>query len=272
MHDWIPCLLLILAGFVAGVVNTIAGGGSFLTLPALMYLWGLEPKIANGTNRVAILLSTFSATATFHKHGRIDRRLALRLALPTLAGVPCGALLAVYLPAAAFKPLFGAIFLGMAVLLVRNPKLLAERDTPLVSSPGGEIACFFAIGVYIGFIQAGMGILLLLGMGLFHGRDLVAANAVKNVLGLAVTVTGLAVFVFYGQIAWLPGLVMAVGNLAGGFVGARLAIRKGRQLILGGLIVVMLLTATQLLWGSLFGSKAASPDVPKALAVPTAGR
>lgn len=251
MSDWAPYLLLMPAGFIAGVVNTIAGGGSFLTLPALMYLCGLDPKLANGTNRIAILLSTFSATATFHKHGHIDRSLVLRLALPTLAGVPAGALLAVYLPAEAFKPVFGLIFLVMGVVLAFNPKLLADREQPLAQSAWGEIACFLGIGVYIGFIQAGMGILLLLGMSLFHGRDLVGANAVKNALGLAVTLLGLLVFIFYGQVRWVPGLVMALGNLLGGVVGARLAIKQGRRLIFAGLIVVMFATAAQLLWDSL---------------------
>lgn len=251
MSDWTPYLLLMPAGFIAGVVNTIAGGGSFLTLPALMYLCGLDPKLANGTNRIAILLSTFSATATFHKHGHIDRSLVFRLALPTLAGVPAGALLAVYLPAEAFKPVFGLIFLVMGVVLAVNPQLLADREQPLARSAWGEVACFFGIGVYIGFIQAGMGILLLLGMSLFHGRDLVGANAVKNALGLAVTLLGLLVFMFYGQVRWVPGLVMALGNLLGGVVGARLAIKQGRRLIFAGLIVVMFATAAQLLWDSL---------------------
>ncbi len=91
MPEWAWYALLIPAGFVAGVVNTIAGGGSFLTLPALMFVCGMEPKIANGTNRVAILLSSASAAATFHRHGHLDKKLALRLSIPTLLGVPIGA-------------------------------------------------------------------------------------------------------------------------------------------------------------------------------------
>ena len=116
-------LLLAFAGFVAGIVNTIAGGGSFLTLPALM-LFGLDPKLANGTNRVAVLLSSAAAVATFEKHGLLDRKLSIRLTVPTLAGVPVGALLAIYLPATLFEALFGVVFLGMAVLMATNPKKL----------------------------------------------------------------------------------------------------------------------------------------------------
>jgi uncharacterized membrane protein YfcA len=250
MPDWVWYLLLVPAGFLAGVINTIAGGGSFLTLPALIFVCGLDPKIANGTNRVAILMSTASASATFHKYGHLDRKLAIRLALPTLLGVPAGALLAIYLPANAFKPAFGLIFLAMAMLLVFKPKLLLETDREPMRSVIGEVCLFFGIGVYVGFIQAGMGILLLLGMSLFHARELVGANAVKNLIGFLATVTALATFVVYGQVEWIPGLTMAVGNVLGGYVGAKLAIKKGRRLIFAFLIVVMVATGVKLLWPS----------------------
>ena len=250
MPDWAWYLLLIPAGFIAGIVNTIAGGGSFLTLPALMFLCGMDPKIANGTNRVAILLSTITASATFHKHGHIDRKLVVRLTLPTLVGVPVGALLAVYLPTNSFRPLFGAIFLAMAVLLIFKPTLLTDTEREPPTSRLAELALFFGIGIYVGFIQAGMGILLLLGISLFHARELVGANAAKNVVGFILTLAALAVFAIYGQVEWIPGLIMAVGNMLGGYVGAKLAIQKGTRLIFALLIVVMVATGVKLLWPS----------------------
>ena len=131
MHPLFWEFLLIPAGFLAGVVNTIAGGGSFLTLPALMYLAGLDAKLANGTNRVAILLSTASATATFHRHGHVETRLVARLVIPMLVGVPVGALLAIYLPAAAFRSAFGVLFLAMAGVVAedvaRSPRATAPQ-------------------------------------------------------------------------------------------------------------------------------------------------
>jgi uncharacterized membrane protein YfcA len=248
MPEWAWYLLLIPAGFLAGVVNTIAGGGSFLTLPALMFLCGLDTKISNGTNRVAILFSTVSASAAFHKHGHIDPKLAIRLALPTLFGVPVGALLAIRLPVDSFEPVFGMLFIAMAVLLLCKPKLLTETKPGPPKSVVGEVVLFFGIGVYVGFLQAGMGILLLLGISLFHSRDLVGANAVKNVIGFVLTLVALSVFVFYGQVQWIPGLIMSVGNLLGGYVGAKLAIKKGHRLIFMFLVVVMLATGVKLLW------------------------
>jgi uncharacterized membrane protein YfcA len=239
-------LILICVGFFAGVINTIAGGGSFLTLPALM-LFGLDPKIANGTNRVAILFSSGSAVATFSKHGHLDRKLAQRLTIPTLAGVPIGALLAVYLPAKAFQPVFGLIFLVMALLLIFNPKRIAESTSVAAESKFAIAASFFGIGIYVGFIQAGMGILILIAMGLLNSGDLVASNGVKNWIGFVVTLLAVFVFAIYGLVDWLPGLVMGIGNLLGGLVGAKLAIKKGNRLIFVFLIVVMVATGIKLL-------------------------
>ena len=236
------------AGFLAGVINTIAGGGSFLTLPALM-LFGLDPKLANGTNRVAVLFSSGSAVATFAKHGHLDRKLANRLTWPTVAGVPVGAMLAIYLPSGAFEPAFGVIFLVMAVVLLMNPKRIAESGGESVT-PERErwiFPAFFAIGVYVGFIQAGMGILILLAMSLLLSRDLVSSNAVKNWIAFLVTLTAVLVFAWHGMIDWVPAIVMSIGNVLGGVVGAKLAIKKGSRLIFGFLVSVMVLTGSKLI-------------------------
>ena len=251
MVDWGWYLLLVPAGFLAGIVNTIAGGGSFLTLPALMLLCGLDPKLANGTNRVAILFSSLSASATFHKHGHLDKVLATRLMIPTLVGAPVGALLAIYLPAAAFQSLFGVIFLGMEFVFMLDPKRLLRKVEPERQiSWRLTVPIFFGIGVYVGFIQAGMGILLLLAMSFMSTGDLLASNAVKNMIGFVVTLAATIIFVVYGMVDWVPALVTAAGNVAGGIVGAKLAIKKGNKLIFGFLVVVMLATGTKLLFSS----------------------
>lgn len=251
MNEIVWYLILIVAGFIAGVVNTIAGGGSFLTLPALM-LFGLDPKIANGTNRVAVLFSSGAAVATFHKHGHLDQKLANRLTIPTILGVPVGALLAIHLPVQAFEPVFGAIFLGMAVLLISNPKRISQANVSSAISNRWIRPIFFAIGIYVGFIQAGMGILVLLAMSLLSGGDLVKSNAVKNWIGFIVTLAATVIFAFYDLIEWRPGLVMAAGNLIGGIVGAKLAIKKGNRLIFGFLVVVMIATGIKLIATSVY--------------------
>lgn len=247
--DWIWYLLLIPAGFLAGIVNTIAGGGSFLTLPALMYVAGLDPQMANGTNRIAILFSSASASLTFNKHGKLDKQLVKQLTLPTMLGVPLGAIGATLLPPVAFKPAIGVIFLLMACLIFSNPKKLLEQRETKDSSRPFIFGLFFAVGIYVGFIQAGMGVLLLISMSWLNTGDLVHSNGVKNAIGFSVTLLAAAFFVSTGQVNWAPGLVMAAGNVLGGFVGAKLAIKKGNKFVLGFLMVVMLLTGIQLLLG-----------------------
>lgn len=238
--------LLVSAGFAAGIVNSIAGGGSFLTLPALM-LVGLDPKLANGTNRLAVLFSSASAVATFKKHGHLDKRLAVRVGVPTLIGVPLGSLLAVHLSADAFRGVFGVLFLVMAAVILWDPKRLTGQNIGKEMSIWKLSPVFVAIGIYVGFLQAGMGILLLVAMSWINSGDLISSNAVKNGVGFVVTLAAAIVFVSYGLVAWLPAIVMAVGNVIGGVVGARLAIKKGNRLVFGFLVVVMVATGIKML-------------------------
>ncbi|GAB5403454.1 MAG: sulfite exporter TauE/SafE family protein [Aureliella sp.] len=248
MNDWLWYALLIPAGFAAGVINTIAGGGSFLTLPALMFCCGIDLKTANATNRTAILLSSGSASLTFNKYGHLDRRLALQLAIPTLIGVPLGTWLALELPTQAIEPLFGGLFLIMAIVMLMDPKRFIEPAKTKRKMPWWGYGVFFAIGVYVGFIQAGMGILLLLALPMVASGNLVQSNAIKNLIGFVVTLLGVILFASSGAIVWLPGLIMAIGNVAGGVVGARLAIAKGNKLILTVLVIVMVAFGIKLLW------------------------
>ena len=244
-------LVLVVAGFVAGIVNTIAGGGSFLTIPALMFICDLSPLIANGTNRIAILFSSAVASLTFRKHGNLDLKLAQQLTVPTICGVPLGAGLAIWLPADAFRPIFGLIFLGMSAVLIYDPKrLVAKEKKDHQRSKIVVFGVFFAIGVYVGFIQAGMGILLLIGMSFLRSGDLLSANGVKNLVGFLVTLAATSFFVFNGLIDWGPGLTAAVGNIAGGYVGAKLALKKGNRLIFAFMVIVMVATGIKLVWPS----------------------
>lgn len=245
-NAWVVYPVLVAAGFIAGIVNTIAGGGSFLTLPILMYVGGLDAKIANGTNRIAILMSSGSAVAVFHKHGYVDKKSALRMLIPALVGAPAGTLLAYYLSPAAFRGAFGVLFLIMAVFICVKPSTLISPTHVPNRSRTAESLFFFAIGVYVGFIQAGMGILLLLGISLFHARELVSANGVKNAIGFVVTLMALLMFIYLDQVMWLPGLIMAIGNVVGGIVGAKLAIKKGKGLVYAFLVVVMVVTGIKL--------------------------
>ncbi len=140
------------------------------------------------------------------------------------------------------------MFLIMAAVMLIRPSRFIE-DQPHRREPRWwwTALIFFAIGVYVGFIQAGMGILLLLAMSLLNTGDLVASNAVKNLIGFLVTLLATAMFVRHGLVDWIPGLIMAIGNVAGGICGARLAIFKGNRLIFGFMIAVMVFTGMRLI-------------------------
>lgn len=235
--------LLLLGGAAAGFINAVAGGGSALTLPLLM-LTGLDAAVANGTNRVAVTVQAAAATGTFHRRGVRPWRAVLRATAFALPGAFAGALLAVHISPPALEKLFGLLFLALAVLIVARPAWLmpdaVEDAGDRWPSAGGGLA-LFAVGVYGGLFQAGVGIPLLVVLVRALRLDLVGANAGKVALVLLYTGAILVVFGLSGQIAWRAGLVLAAGGLLGATLGARAAIARGapfiRRLVFAALIL-----------------------------------
>jgi hypothetical protein len=234
-------------GFVAGFVNTLAGSGSLITLPILILL-GLPANVANGTNRVGVLLQSIVAVATFRAHGALDATGAWRLILPAVAGSVAGAQLAADLDEVLLRRTIGVLMLVMLAIMLAQPgRWLAAHATGKQGNPWIQIPLFFAIGVYGGFIQAGVGIFLLAGLVLGAGMNLVGANAVKNLLVLIFTAAALAVFVINDQVQWRLGLLLALGQGAGAWVAARMAIAHGAKFVHWVLIVILVLSAIALL-------------------------
>ncbi len=219
-------LILLVAGFIAGTLNVVAGGGSFLTLPVLIFL-GLPATVANGTNRVAVLTQNVGAVWSFHRHGVMDWRTSLLwAALPAMMGAWLGAELALLIGDEAFKDTLALLMVAVTLWTLWDP-----LKGKLNSSPGGRpwwmmVLAFFVVGVYSGFVQAGVGFLILAATTL-SGLDLVKGNAVKVMVILATMVVSLAIFAGEGKVDWLPGFVLGAGNLAGGLVGVRLTVLKG---------------------------------------------
>ncbi len=224
-------LALALVGVAAGFVNTLAGGGSLLTLPVLM-LAGLPPHVANASNRVAVFLQGLAGTSAFDRAGRLDRGAAASITLPTLLGAFGGATTAAYLPNDILKPvLLGAMILIAVLLLVRPAVLAPSPDgipRSLRDAPGAFVV-LVAIGFYGGFAQAGVGIFLLAAFGGLLRYDLVRANALKLLVTTAFTGLALLVFVGAGQVRWVPGLALAVGMVAGARLAVRFAIATGHE-------------------------------------------
>jgi uncharacterized membrane protein YfcA len=246
-HSLLLLAAVPVTGFVAGFINTLAGSGSLITLPMLILL-GLPATIANGTNRVGVVLQNVVAVATFRKHRALDPTGSLRLMIPTVIGSFAGAALAVDLDEVVMRRVIGALMLVMLAIIVFKPeRWLSEHATSERKSLWLEAPVFFAIGVYGGFIQAGSGVFLLAGLVLCSGYNLVSANAVKNLIVLVLSLAALAVFIVNDQVRWDIGLLLAAGQAAGGWTAARLAIARGAPVVRIVLIGVLLLSAGALL-------------------------
>jgi hypothetical protein len=238
-----------ITGFAAGFVNTLAGSGSLITVPILILL-GLPANVANGTNRVGVTFQNLVAVATFLRHGALHSAGAARLVAPAVLGGILGARLAVDLDEALLRRVIGGLMVVLlVVMLVRPERWLEGTRAGRRARPWLEIPVFFAIGVYGGFIQIGVGIFLMTGLVLCAGYDLVAANAVKNVITLAFTAAALVVFVVNGQVLWGLGLALAVFQGAGAWLAARLAVRRGARFVRWVLIAIVVLSAVALFAG-----------------------
>lgn len=243
--EWYLILALLGTGLVAGFINTTAGGGSMLTLPLLMFL-GLPANVANGTNRIAILFQNIIGVNTFRQKKVLDLTSDFRLVLPALAGSVIGALIAVEMNVLVLEKIIAILMVGMLLLVVMKPNAwVAERAENQHPKPTLlQYILFFFIGLYGGFIQMGVGFLLLAGLVLGCGHNLVKANAIKVYIVLVYTIFTIGIFMFYGQVNWLAGLVLAVGNMAGAWLGVHFAVKGGakyvRYVLILALVIVIL--------------------------------
>ncbi len=236
--DWYLYPLVIGAGFLAGVINTLAGSGSLVTLPVLIFI-GLPATIANGTNRVGVLLQNIVAAESFRRSGVLDLRGALILSITAVAGSVVGAQIAVNLNEELMRRAIGAVMVLMLFVIILQPKRWLQGTLQCLEGwpDWKQFLAMFGIGVYGGFIQAGVGIFILAALVLSVGYDLVRANAVKIIVVLAFTISALVVFARNGQVDWVAGILLGLGNMAGAGWAARLAVKKGaawvRQLLIG---------------------------------------
>ncbi|MEM7481442.1 MAG: sulfite exporter TauE/SafE family protein [Acidobacteriota bacterium] len=216
---------LFAVGFLAGVLNVLAGGGSFLTLPMLIFL-GLPATVANGTNRVGILLQGVTSVWGFDRRRLLDRGRAVSAVVPVLAGTLLGAALALVVGDEAFRRILAVLMVVVSLWSLWGHR--TERPGESSLSRGATVVAFLGVGVYAGFVQAGVGFLLLAVLSRV-GMDLVRANALKVLIVLISVVLSLAIFAWQGQVDWSLGLVLAAGNGLGGLVGVRLAVLAGHR-------------------------------------------
>ena len=236
--------LLFIVGILSGFINTLAGGGSMLTLPAMMLL-GMPADIANGTNRVGVLMQSITGARGFDDQDRLDRSAILPVLVPTVTGALAGSLLASYLPGWLLEPVLLGSMVIMALVMVVRPETVApsEGTAPcrLVDRPMAAAGLFLA-GVYGGFVQAGVGFMLIAALAGGLRYDLVRTNALKTVCTGVFSLVALLVFTLRGQVWWIPGLVLAAGSILGAMAGVRFAINVSQNTLKW--ILFVMVTAT----------------------------
>jgi uncharacterized membrane protein YfcA len=239
-------ILLFIIGSTAGFLNVLAGGGSSLTLPALIFL-GLDASVANGTNRVAILIQNISAIHSFKKENYFDSNLSLKLAVLTLPGAIAGAIAAVKISNQTFETILGIVMIGVIIsLLIPVPKQnTANSNTKLKSIP--MYLSMFAIGFYGAFIQAGVGFLLMAALHYLMKLDLVRVNTHKVFIVLIFTIPALIIFILTDNVNWPLAISLSLGNAFGAWWSAKISVRKGEKFIKMILIVAVFIMALKLL-------------------------
>lgn len=245
--DWWQFILLAGVGVVSGFLNILAGGGSLLTLPLLIFI-GLPAVEANGTNRVAIVVQNLCALRSYKNSGVLSWKVALICALPAIVGAMIGASMAVTIDEKLFRQVLAVVMLLMLIVTTIDPvkrfrNAMQEGEWRL---RWPVLVGFFIVGLYGGFIQAGVGFLILL-VTLTAGMDLVKGNVLKVVVILLFNLPAVMIFAWHGQVDWLLGSVLASGNAVGAMIAAHLAVAKGHDWIRRVVTVVIIGCALRLL-------------------------
>lgn len=243
----IDYLVLVLTGVGAGFFNVVAGGGSMLTLPLLIFM-GLPPAMANGTNRIAILWQNVFAINKFRKAGIIEFPYSIYLGLAAIPGAVLGGILAVDIKGELFTRILAIIMLVVGVLIVfGSPKKKGhESGEKVKSNTWLSIFIFFLIGIYGGFIHAGVGFFMIFVLDRLHQYPLARINSIKIIVAFIYTLAVVFVFMYNDLIHWEFGLTLAVGTSIGGWLGSYFSIKKGDKWIKALLLITIVALSIKL--------------------------
>lgn len=244
---WI-ILIIILAGFLTGIINTIAGSGSIINF-SLFTMMGLPAGVANGTMRLGVVMQTLASSLYFLKHKKLAVKTGLIMGVPIIAGTILGALLAAEINEKYFEKIIAVVMVLLLGTLFFKPEkwIQGQADKVKEKPTYFQLFIYFIIGIYGGFIHIGVGIFMLAAMVLVSGYDLVIANGLKVFTVFLYTPFAILVFSLEGQMDLYIGLISAIGNLAGGIVASKMAVHKGAGFIRWFLIVIIILFILNLL-------------------------
>jgi uncharacterized protein len=245
--------LMFAAAFFAGAVNSIAGGGTLLTFPILIWL-GLDPKVANATSTVALWPGLFGGVFGFRREMNDSSLILMRLGVISVIGGGVGAWLLIATPSPTFARLVPFLILFATILFMLQGPVNRWLHLPAADGEstkawwiGAMIFQFFS-AIYGGYFGAGNGILMLAAMGLLGLHDIHRANGIKNFLGICINCVAVVAFSIANLVSWPRALLMAVAALAGGYVGARTAQRVGRVFIRRAIVAIGFVITIVMLW------------------------
>jgi len=230
-------VLMMLLGLVAGFINALAAGGSALTLPALVLL-GIRPRVANGTNRIALILSGVTRLCVFQRAGVVDWRQGFRLVLPTAAGALVGASVALRLPPGSGAwPIVVSALIEFALVVTGFSKMVDKSVRTEAHVRWDHLPAFALIGAWGGFIAAGSATFFLWALVVVVGYGLARGNALKALLMLTMSVVSLTDFAAHGDVDYVAGGLVSCGSILGSWGGARFALDERSKVWVWRLLV-----------------------------------
>ena len=240
----IHVVFLLGGGLMAGTINSMAGGGSLLTVPLLVFA-DVPGNAANGSNRVGVLAGSMSATGAFSRLGVAGWTGIGRILVPTVIGALVGSVLVSQLTDDDFERVFGLLMIPILALSLIKPDPAKLQNRPQWPWRFTTVV-FFAVGIYGGSIQAGVGLLLIVVLTR-AGIDIVTTNHIKVIVTFVYSLFALPVFILNGDVYWLPAIVLAAGLMVGSFVGARITVTGGERVVRPVLVVSVTAMAGHLL-------------------------
>ncbi|HVG33250.1 MAG TPA: sulfite exporter TauE/SafE family protein [Pyrinomonadaceae bacterium] len=245
--------LIFAAAALAGMINSVAGGGTLITFPVLVWL-GLDPKVANATSTVALWPGLFGGVFGFRREIKDSRSHLLWLGLTSVLGGGVGAMLLILTPSQTFARLVPYLILFATALFTLQEPISRRLRLPANDSPNGvrgwvgPVLIQFFSSIYGGYFGAGNGILMLAALGLFGLKDIHRANGIKNFLGICINSIAVLAFAVSGLVYWPNALLMTVGAIIGGYYGASAARRLGRTFVRRTIVLIGLVIGILMLW------------------------
>ncbi|NCO62260.1 MAG: sulfite exporter TauE/SafE family protein [Flavobacteriales bacterium] len=241
MEHWYYYVLLVVVGIIVGIINTMSGGGSLLTLPILIFV-GLPSNVANGTNRIAIFVQSIFNIAGYHSKHAIDKSpFPFYISISATIGAIIGAKLAIDIKGELFNKILAVVMVAMVCFMILRPK---QNFNEIANRIKGKyliysIMIFFFIGIYGGFIQAGTGIFILLALSSINHLTLIKSNIIKVIVMFIYTTAALLMFGINLKLDWVAGLTLASGQAAGGWFTSRWSVNKGDGVVKIFLIIMV---------------------------------